>query len=165
ASPIRSAREVNGQEQPVGPAEVKNGSLVASFTAYQPRTFAIHLDTPAAHVAAVHSQPVNLHYDLAGASSDGSPVPGGFDGQGTALPAEMLPETLRFQGVDCHLASAQNGTPDALVANGQSIQRPAGEHNRAYILAAAIGGDQKAEFRAGDRTTTLNIEDWGGFIG
>ena len=165
AGPVRSVREINGQEQPVGPAVVTNGSLVASFTAYQPRTFALKLDPPATRVAAVHSQPVTLHYDLAGASTDGSPVSGGFDGHGNALPAEMLPDTLHFQGVDFHLAPAQNGTPDALVANGQSIDLPQGQHNRAYILAAAIDGDQKADFRVGDHTTTLNIEDWGGFIG
>ena len=165
AGPIRSAREVNGQEQPVGPAVVKNGSLLTSFTAYQPRTFALRLDPSATRVAGVHSQPVTLQYDLAGASTDGTPVQGGFDGQGNALPAEMLPETLHFHGVDFHLAHAQNGTPDALTANGQTIDLPQGEHNRAYVLAAAIDGDQKADFRAGDRTSTLNIEDWGGFIG
>ncbi len=33
ASPILSAREVNGQEQPVGPAVVRNGELLTSFTA------------------------------------------------------------------------------------------------------------------------------------
>ena len=165
AGPIRSAREVNGQEQPVGPAVVKDGSLVTSFTAYQPRTFALRLDAPAAHIAATHCQPVALQYDLAGASTDGTPVQGGFDGKGNALPAEMLPVNLHFQGADFHLAPAQNGTPDAVVANGQSIQLPQGQYNRAYILAAAIDGDQKTDFRIGDRTTTLNIEDWGGFIG
>ena len=40
ASPILSAREINGQEQPVGPARVQGGELVASFSAYQPRSFA-----------------------------------------------------------------------------------------------------------------------------
>jgi alpha-mannosidase len=149
----------------VGPAEVKNGSLVTSFTAYQPRTFALKLDAPPTHVTAVHSEPVTLHYDLAGASTDGTPVSGGFDGKGNALPAEMLPQTLHFEGVDFHLAPAQNGTPDALVANGQTIDLPQGQHNRVYLLAAAVDGDQKADFRVGDHTTTLNIEDWGGFIG
>ena len=165
AGPIRSAREVNGQEQPVGPAVVHDGSLVTSFTAYQPRTFAIQLEAPSARVAAVRSQPVPLEYDLAATSTDGSPVSGGFDGRGDALPAEMLPDTLHFEGVDFHLAHAQNGSPNAVVANGQSISLPQGQHNRAYILAAAIDGDQKADFQAGDHTATLNIEDWSGFIG
>src|ERR1700733_7837803 len=61
---IAAAREVNGQEQPVGPAAVSGGALVTSFTAYQPRTFAIRLAAAATQVAAVRSTPVTLRYDL-----------------------------------------------------------------------------------------------------
>src|SRR6202012_181506 len=43
ASPVTAAREVNGQEQPLGNANVQDGALVTSFTAYQPRTFALRL--------------------------------------------------------------------------------------------------------------------------
>jgi alpha-mannosidase len=50
AVPIVSAREVNGQEQPVGTATVSAGALVTSFTAYQPRTFAVRLAASAAKV-------------------------------------------------------------------------------------------------------------------
>ena len=165
AAPILAAREVNGQEQPVGPAVVKDGVLVTSFTAYQPRTFALTLDAPSAHAAPVRSQPVALHYDLAGASDDGAPVTGGFDGQGNALPAEMLPSVVHFHGVDFHLAPSQTGTPDAVVADGQTISLPPGDYNRVYVLAAAIDGDQDTVFHVGDRDVPLTIEDWGGFIG
>src|SRR5271170_1239092 len=43
AAPITAAREVNGQEQPVGAATLTGGALVTSFGAYQPRTFAVRL--------------------------------------------------------------------------------------------------------------------------
>ncbi len=49
AAPITSAREVNGQEQPVGSATVTDGALVTSFGGYQPRTFALHLAAPTTH--------------------------------------------------------------------------------------------------------------------
>jgi len=162
---IRSAREINGQEQPVGSATVKDGVLETSFTAYQPRTFALTLDPPRAHVAPVRSEPVALSYDLAAASNDGSKVDGGFDGKGDALPAEMLPSTLHFHGVEFHLGPASAGKPNAAVANGQTISLPHGRFNRVYVLAAAMDGDQQAVFHVGDRDTNLNIEDWGGFIG
>ena len=42
--PVADLMGANGQEQPVGPATVTSGSLLTSFTAYQPRTFAIKLD-------------------------------------------------------------------------------------------------------------------------
>lgn len=165
AGPIRSAREVNGQEQPVGPATVKNGALETSFTAYQPRTFALKLEPARTHVAPVRSEPVTLPYDLAAASATGSKVNGGFDGNGNALPAEMLPAVVHFHGVDFHLATAAPGTPDAVVANGQKLSLPNGKFNRVYVLAAAIDGDQQADFGVGDHHANLNIEDWGGFIG
>ena len=163
-TPITAAREVNGQEQPVGPATVNNGALVTSFTAYQPRTFAIKLGMAPTSVASVHSTPVTLRYELATASNDGTPTTGGFDGKGNALPAEMLPNEITFDNVQFHLA-AKTGTPNAVVPNGQKIALPSGHYNRVYLLAASADGDQKATFIVGDKPVDLNIENWGGFIG
>lgn len=165
AGPVTSAREVNGQELPVGPATVADGALETSFKPYQPRTFALRLGTAPAHVAPVTSQPVALHYDLAAASNNDSATVGGFDSKGDALPAEMMPADLSFNGVHFHLAPAATGKPNAVIARGQTIQLPAGNFNRVYLLAASINGDQKAVFQAGSRSATLTIQNWGGFIG
>ena len=165
AGPIAEVREVNAQEQPLGPAKVTDGSLVTSFTAYEPKTFALRLAAPKASTAALASQSVALQYNIAVASNDDTNTPGGgMDGQGNAFPAEMLPSQLPFHGVDFKLASAATGTPNAVVARGQTIQLPAGHFNRVYILAAAVG-DQPAEFRIGKKSVNLNVQDWGGFIG
>jgi alpha-mannosidase len=165
ASPITAAREVNGQEQPVGPATVEDGALITSFSAYQPRTFAINLAPPSAKVASVRSTPVDLHYDIAVASNDDTPSVGGFDGKGGALPAEMLTSEITFNGVQFRLAAAKTGVPNAVVTNGQTITLPAGHYNRAYILAASADGDQNAKFVVGSKEFQLNIQNWGGFIG
>jgi alpha-mannosidase len=165
AAPIAAAREVNGQEQPLGAATVKNGALVTSFTAFQPRTFAIKLQPASVRVAPVHSEPVALRYDLAATSDTGMPVSGGFDGLGNALPADMLPTSIPFDGAEFQLASVKAGEPNAAVANGQTITLPAGDYNRVYVLAASDDGDQDATFRVGDHDVPVKIEDWGGFIG
>jgi alpha-mannosidase len=162
---ITTAREVNGQEQPVGTATVNGGALVTSFSAYQPRTFAVRLAAAQSTVAAVHSEPLTLRYDLATASHDGGKSEGGFDGKGNALPAEMLPSQIRFNDVRFHLAPATTGSPNAVVAKGQTIDLPAGRYNRLYLLAASADGDQKATFRVDNAGIELNVEDWGGFIG
>jgi alpha-mannosidase len=164
-APITAAREVNGQEQPVGAASVIEGTLVTSFSAYQPRTFAIRLAAAPTRVAEVHSMPVTLHYDLATASNDGTHAVGGFDREGNSLPAEMLPAQITFNDVQFKLASAKTGIRNAVVARGQSIDLPAGQHNRVYVLAASAEGDQKAAFKVGGKNVELNIQDWGGFIG
>ncbi len=164
-TPITAAREVNGQEQPVGTAVINDGSLVTSFSAYQPRTFAIRLASPQAKVAAVRSVPLPLRYDLATASNDGTKSQRGFDGQGNSLPAEMLPAQITFSDVRFQLAVARTGAPNALVPKGQVIDLPAGPYNRVYILAASADGDQKATFKVGHTHVDLDIENWGGFIG
>lgn len=165
AAPIVGAREINGQEQPLGPATVTDGVLVTSFGAYQPRTFALKLRPASATIADVRSAPVDLSYDLAVATNSGDRADAGFDGRGDAYPAEMLPAQLAFNGVEFHLAQAKTGVPNALVAKGQTLRLPGGHYNRVYLLAAATDGDQKASFQAGSATTELNVEDWGGFVG
>jgi alpha-mannosidase len=165
AAPISAAREVNGQEQPVGPATVTDGELATSFSAYQPRTFAIKLAAAPTQARGVHSAPVKLTYDVSAASNDGTKSTSGFDGKGNALPAEMLPSQIQFDGVEFQLAPAKTGTPNALTAKGQTISLPAGEFNRLYLLTASAEGEQKASFEAGRKKAELNIQDWSGFIG
>lgn len=165
AAPISAAREVNGQEQPVGSATVTGGALVTSFSAYQPRTFAIKLASSSNKVPGVRSAPVKLDYEVAAASNNGAHTKDGFDGKGNALPAEMLPNEITFQDVKFQLAPAKSGSPNAIMGKGQQINLPEGRFDRLYILAASADGDQKAAFEVGGKSVELNIEDWGGFIG
>ncbi len=165
AAPITAAREVNGQEQPVGNATVNSGALLTSFSAYQPRTFAIQLAVSTNRVPSVRSAPVVLQYDLAAATNDDVSSAIGFDGKGNALPAEMLPEQITFKNVQFQLSPAKTGQPNAVIAKGQAIRLPDGEYNRLYVLAASIDGDQNATFEAGSSKANLNIQDWSGFIG
>src|SRR5882724_7599170 len=171
SAPISAAREVNGQEQPVGPAAVRNGELVASFANYQPRTFALKLAPARSRIASLQSLPVPLDYDLSVASRVGRPADGSFDwtpnnqgaSQGGALPAEVLPRAIDFAGIRFNLAAASK--PNAILSRGQTINLPAGKYNRLYLLTAAINGDQKGTFRIGDKSTDLTIQEWTGFIG
>ena len=163
AAPVSSAREVNGAEEPVGTATVTKGELITSFSAFQPRTFAVRLGKTRAKLEPPKSIPIALQYNVSVASNDGQKASPGFDGKGDAMPAEMLPTELAFDGVRFNLASP--GQADALVAKGQSITLPSGKCNVVYVLAASAGGDQKAAFRVDDKPVELNIQDWGGFIG
>jgi len=165
AVPVAAAREVNGAEEPVGAATVTNGELVTSFTAFQPRTFALKLGPAPAKAAAILSQPVKLSYDQCVATPDGRPGAGYFDSQGRALPAEMLPSQISFAGIRFSLAPAGYGKHNAVIARGQTITLPTGSFNRLYILAASAGGDVRATFRIGDNPVDLTIQDWSGYIG
>jgi alpha-mannosidase len=163
AAPVTAARAVDGREMALGGATIVDDTLVASFTPYQLRTFAIRLGFPTTPaVEATSSQPVVLPYDRTVRSTDGAASNGGFDAEGRALPAEMLPREIAFRGITFALADSG---PDAVVARGQTIPLPDGKFTRLYVLAASADGDHAATFRAGDAATELTVQDWGGYIG
>ncbi len=162
AAPIASARELNGQEQPLGQALVDKGELRIDFAPYQLRTFALKLETSSAKLAPPNFRPIVLAYDQAIASLDGTKSQGGFDAAGRAFPAEMLLRDLAFGSIHFQLGPATER--NAVVARGQSIALPEGQFARVYVLAAA-DGDQKATFYAGKKAVELTIQDWGGYIG
>ncbi len=165
AAPVTIAREINGAEEPVGPATVVRGELVADFTAYQPRTFAVTLAPESAPAAPPRSEPVALAFDLSAASADGTKSAPGFDAAGRSLPAEMVPSEIAYAGIRFSLPAAHGAAPDAIVARGQPVTLPPGTFTRAYVLAASADGDQTATFRAGDRPVDVVVQDWGGYVG
>jgi alpha-mannosidase len=166
AAPVTAAREVTAQEQPVGTASLSDGALVTSLSPYQPRTFALKLSAPAVRLASVASRPVKLDYDHAVASDDDTKTSGeGMDGHGSALPAEMLPSQIDYNGIQFQLAPAGTGKANAVIAKGQTIALPQARFNRIMILAASGGEDRKELFRVGTRNIELNIQSWAGFIG
>jgi alpha-mannosidase len=162
AAPVIAAREVNGQELPVGSASIKRGELVTSLGGFQPRTFAVKLAHPTSRSRAPRSIPIDLPYDLAVANRDGERLRGGFDGEGYALPAEMLPRRLSYAGVVFRLAPPDKA--NAVVARGQEIPLPPGIR-RLYVLTASAAGDQNTAFLLGDRLVRMSIQSWSGFIG
>jgi alpha-mannosidase len=103
-----------------------------------------------------------LPYDLAGADRDGERLKAGFDGEGYALPAEMLPRELSFAGIVFRLAPPDKA--NAVVARGQEITLPPGIR-RLYVLAASTSDDQNGAFHVGERLVSLTIQNWSGFIG
>ncbi|HKR63446.1 MAG TPA: glycoside hydrolase family 38 C-terminal domain-containing protein [Thermoanaerobaculia bacterium] len=138
AKPVLSAREVNGREELVNAANVKNGELVTSFAPFQLRTFAVRLATRAT-------------------SSRGQALALNTDTPFAGLPTAMLPSTIAFGPIDFRV------TPNAMLARGQTLALPQGTR-RAYMLAAA-DGDQNATFRIGDDKVEAAIQNWTGFIG
>src|SRR5205807_4013274 len=71
ALPIREVREINAAEETVGPVTTSSGNLLVDLKPYQPRTFALHLQTPIDQLRAVNpSHQMNLPYNLDGISTD-----------------------------------------------------------------------------------------------
>jgi alpha-mannosidase len=173
AAPVIAAREVDGQERPIGPATVKAGEILTSFSPFQLHTFALQLAPSAKRLSNPEEQQVALNYDTSVSTHEGRPTEGCFDcsldrptaPQGKALPAEMLPRMISYAGIHFNLAPAGAGAPNAVTSHGQTIPLPAGSFTRLYLLAAAAGGDQTASFNPGNQPVELTIQEWTGFIG
>jgi alpha-mannosidase len=160
---VVAAREVNGQEMTVGKVRVVDGRVVASFAPYQLRTFAIRLAMPRFLPGGWATVPeVPLPYDRVVSSHDGERSSPGFDSTGHAIPAEMLPTEIDYNGIRFQLAGP--GKPNAVIALGQSIALPAGDYKRLYLLAAA-DGDQTADFIVDGKPVPLTIQDWSSYVG
>ncbi|HEY3414175.1 MAG TPA: glycoside hydrolase family 38 C-terminal domain-containing protein [Armatimonadota bacterium] len=164
AAPIVSAREVNGQERTIGPANLKSGALSLKMSAYNPRAFAIRLGKPAARLTMPVCKPLAIPYDVVAAGYDGKANAKGFDGKGHTFPIEMFPGTFVSGGVKFQMARRSPGAKTALACNGQTVKLPGGM-TRVYVLAAAFGGDTHDTFVAGGKAIPVSVQDWSGFIG
>ena len=163
--PISGAREINGQEMPVGAANLQNGALSFDLSPYQLRAFALTMEPlPRAPMTMACSQPLMLPYDLDAVSSIKNPADGGFDAQGHTYPAEQFPASVVSEGISFQLGSSADGQKNAVVCRGQSLELPVGPYNRVYLLAAALG-DQRDEVKIDGVSSPLVVPDWSQFIG
>jgi alpha-mannosidase len=162
AANVITAREVNGQEMPLGKVRVVDGRVVASFAPYQLRTFAVRLASSGTKVRLPRSKFIALPFDRNVTSHDGAKSTPGFDAAGRAIPTEMLPRDIDYAGI--HFQLGAGNAPNAVVTHGQSIALPVGDHQRLYLLAAA-DGDQRATFIVDGKPIDLTIQDWTGHVG
>lgn len=165
AAPIVSAREINGTEEAIGTADVRNGRLALDLEPYQPRTFALKLGPTAAPLTAPVGQPIKLRYDRDVVSFDKDRSDGDMDGEGHTLPAELLPDRMVLGDVPFTLGPRAVGEKNALTCRGQTILLPPGDFDRLYILAAATGGNTVGTFYVGGRPDERSIHHFTGWIG
>ncbi len=164
ASPITSAYEVDGQERRIGDAVVRDGKLVLDMTPYSPRAFSVTLANAPQQLAAPVSQTVPLPFDTDVISSDANRADGDMDGEGRSIPSEMLPDSVISEGIIFAIGPREDGRNNALACKGQTIELPAGNFNRLYLLAAATE-DTSGIFQVGKRAETVSVQPWTGFIG
>lgn len=163
AKPILSAREVDGQERPLGPATVQNGELVTDIHGLGLRAFALKLeDGPV--MAKKAGIPLSLPFDTDAVSTNANRADGAFDDKGSTFPAEQLPASITAEGVTFNLGPTADGQKNALACRAQEIQLPAGDFDTLYLLAAAIT-DTDTQITIGDTPIPWTVQAWTGYIG
>ncbi|MGB9892834.1 MAG: glycoside hydrolase family 38 C-terminal domain-containing protein, partial [Candidatus Saccharicenans sp.] len=164
-SAIYSAREVNGVEEEIGPAQVKEGKLLFDLAPNSLRSFALTLAPARKSLTLPVSFPLELPYDIDVFSYDDRKADGAFDSSGKTYPAEWLPESLVSDSITFKLGPKFDGAKNALSCQGQTITLPEGKFNRLYFLAASSEEDQKGIFKVGDKQIEIPVAYWSGFIG
>jgi alpha-mannosidase len=174
--PVQSAREINAAEETTASSQdlkfTPNG-LQIRLKPYQSRTLAIRFrntlssrgfEGPSRPLNArinVKAAPLPLPFNLDGVSTDTNCADGDFDGKGQTLAGELLPASLTVNGVPFNFGSNSDGALNVFAPNGQALTLPAGNYNRVYVVAAAIGGDVATNI-AGQ---PLTIREWQGPVG
>ena len=159
---ITDAYEVDGQERKIGPAAFSGNHLNFSLTHYAVRSYAIKL-VPAAIKGLMHQIPVKLPYNLDVMSFDDNRDDGNFSGR-TSIPAEMIPNDIKSDGIHFQMGCKDDGMDNAVRCEGQEINLPEGRFDRICILAAA-SEDTRGDFKVGKEVHSLSIQGWSGYIG
>ena len=136
---IISAYEVNGIEEKTGEASYSGNNLSFDIGKFQPKTFAVRLESPAP--AVVEQNPssikVDLDYNIDVMSYD-SRKNNATSGVAYAYPAESLSDMLTADGIEFAMGSRADGNRNAVYCSGQTITLPAApDTKKIYILAAS----------------------------
>ena len=108
---------------------------------------------------------LTLPFNLDGVSTNDIRADGDFDGKKHTLSAELLPGMIAVDGVPFIFGSGAPGAKNVLVPNGQTLTIPAGNFNRVYVLADAIGGDVATSIGIGATQHPVVIREWQGPVG
>ncbi|HYT74565.1 MAG TPA: glycoside hydrolase family 38 C-terminal domain-containing protein, partial [Vicinamibacterales bacterium] len=184
AGNIVAAREVTATEEPVGPIQLTAGrgggrrgqalqppptsfpTVSLDLKPYQPRAIAVTLQPPASPATgALVSAPVALPFNLDGVSGDADRADGDFDGAKHTLAGELLPRELVLDGVRFAFGSSDPGAMNVLVPKGQRLTLPAGDFNRVYLIAAAVGSGVIASIGVGAAAQSMTVPEWEGPVG
>jgi alpha-mannosidase len=179
ARPVTGVREINGAEEPLSEhgaggalpppsppsLALEDGAVMLDFVPFRPRTLALTLGPPPSALAPPRGVPLDLPYNLDGISRDDARADGDFDGTGHTVAGELLPATLVSDDVPFHTGPQEPGQANVLVCCGQKLSLPAGDHDRLYLLAAAVGGDREAKFTVDGTPVALLVPDWAEPVG
>jgi alpha-mannosidase len=160
---IVDAYEVNGQEKRIGPADYSGGKLNFDMTKFLLRTFAVKLENPADAQIKLVQMSAQLPFNEDGISYDTKRADGNLI-DGLTIPAELIPSEVTSEDIRFQIGNDADGQMNMLAAKGQKINLPAGEYNKVYILAAATE-DTQGDFKTGNQTIRLNIQNWNGYVG
>jgi alpha-mannosidase len=160
---IVDAYEVNGQEKRIDNADFTDGNLNFNMTRFLIKSFAVKLENSPVLSSLPAQMVAELPFNEDGISFDTKRSDGNID-DGFNIPAELIPSEIISEDIRFAIANKADGQMNMVAAMGQKIDLPVGNFNKVYILAAATE-DTQGDFKTGNNTTRITIQNWTGFIG
>ncbi|GAB6009923.1 alpha-mannosidase [Dysgonomonas reticulitermitis] len=164
-APVAEAFEVNGQEEQIGKAVVRDGKLETDMEAFAIRSFAVRFARIDAPLVSLEQKQLAIEYNADVVSANGSRSDGQIDGEGYTLPAEQLPSQISSEGIVFTLGNTKDGAKNAIECRGQVINLPAFGQNGKLFLLAMAETDSRGWFSVDGHATELAIQGWNGFVG
>ncbi|MDP4208326.1 MAG: glycoside hydrolase family 38 C-terminal domain-containing protein [Bacteroidota bacterium] len=160
---VVDAYEVNGQEQKIGNADFKDGSLNMDITHYTIRSYAVKLQAQSQSASENEQASVVLPFNQDVMSFDDNRHDGDFY-HNHSLPSELVPNEIVSEDVHFKMGSSADGDNNAVSCRGQVIDLPQGDYDKLYVLAAA-DDDVKGTFKVDGSDFNLTIQKWTGYVG
>ncbi len=151
---ILFAREVNGMEEEISTAVVKDGKLVFNIDPYEVKSFALTLfDSKVGDKAEVDS--VELPYNADIVTFNDNRAKASIPALDVSLPGELFPSEIQCAGVRFNLADAKADGNNALIAEGQSLYVSG---NKFCFIGASLYGDKEYNFLVGDKEIPVKVQ-------
>ncbi|MEW5924957.1 MAG: glycoside hydrolase family 38 C-terminal domain-containing protein, partial [Candidatus Zixiibacteriota bacterium] len=160
-----SAREVNGQEEEIGPVDIKQGGIEFALSPFQPKAFALKLEPIGASLPQLITKTVDLPFNIDGISTDDARCDGDFDGHGYTLAGDLLPDTLDYLDIPFVFGPQNDSSFNTVQCNGQNVTLPEGDFNHLYLIAASVDGPAEAVFAVDNVKSKVSILDYADPIG
>jgi alpha-mannosidase len=164
AGKVIDAYEVNGQEKKIGAVDFKNGNLNFDITHYTIRSFAVKLQTMPKKAQLPSQVALDLPYNFDWWTNDDNRHDCNNGNGGKSYPAELIPAEIVSEDIVFKTPNAADRLNNTLQCAGQTINLPAGDNNKLYLLAAATE-ETSGDFVIDGQATKLTIQEWTGFIG
>lgn len=162
-SAILAAKELNGVEDVIGDVSFSGNKLTFEVRPFGIKTFKVELAAPAKTLEQPLQQTVELKYNTKTSTYNSFRNTANLDGKGHTYAAELLPEEIVWGGVRFELPGGD--VPNGIKSRGDTIELPAGNYNKLYLLAASTQYDNLATFTVGGKAQETVVPYYSGFVG
>ena len=163
---VISAREVNGIEEDIdnGQCSIVNGQLSFNIGHYQPKTFAIKLESSSFEKEELLGTPVSLTYNIDLMSYDNARS-NALSNYTYAYPAELIPDTLVADGIGFVMGPRESSAKNVLrlsTAQTIALNRQSEENKLYLLLASPTEAGSKVTVTMGEEEITLDVPYFSG---